>query len=110
MLHGLIQNATPPPKCCIIVMEYIQYLFKWYGVQIDNIVTGTSRKNKAAAEKGEKLRALAAQQYSQSIHLDAGSLVHFRSGTKSYEDFALSGNPQTWAQEVMEIVGKLDQP
>ncbi|MDO4866385.1 MAG: ParB N-terminal domain-containing protein [Clostridia bacterium] len=86
-------------------MEYIQHLFKWYGVRIDNIVTGTSRKGKADAEERKRLETLVTRKYPQMIHLDANSLVRIDRGTKSFEEFALSGNPRTWSQEIMEIVG-----
>lgn len=90
-------------------MEYIQYMFKWYGVQIDNIITGTSRKHKVDAEERKKLEALAAHQYAHTIHLDVSSLVRVDSATKTYEEFALTGNPQTWSKEIMEIVGRFDE-
>ena len=89
-------------------MEYIQYLFKWYGVRLNNIITGTVRQSKASAEEWKRLEALFANQYATTIHLDAKSLMRVTSGAKSYEEFALTGDPMTWSKEVMEITERFE--
>lgn len=90
-------------------MDYIQHLFKWYGVRIDNIVTGTSRRSKAYAEERKKAEAQVANRYNYTLHLDTSSVMRVASGTKSYEEFALTGNPQTWSREIMEVVERLEK-
>ncbi|MBQ6374251.1 MAG: ParB N-terminal domain-containing protein [Clostridia bacterium] len=89
-------------------MEYIRHLFKWYGVRIDNIVTGTSRKGRLDAADRKRLEALVANRYAYTIHLDADSLVRIDSGTRSYEEFPLTGDPRTWSQQIMEIIGRFE--
>ena len=89
-------------------MEYIRHLFNWYGVRIDNIVTGTSRKGRLDAADRKRLEALVANRYAYTIHLDADSLVRIDSGTRSYEEFPLTGDPRTWSQQIMEIIGRFE--
>ena len=90
-------------------MEYIRHLFKWYGVQVDNIVTGTSRKSRVGAEERKNMQAQVVNRYAHMIHLDGSSLVRVNGGAKSYEDFALAGDPRTWSREIMEIVERFEE-
>lgn len=85
-------------------MEYIQHMFKWYGVRIDNIVTGISRKGQADAEERKRMETLVTQKYPHMIHVDVNSVMSVNRDTKAYEEFALSGDSRTWSREIMEIV------
>ena len=90
-------------------MEYIQHLFKWYGVKIDNIVTGILRKNRDDAEVRKRMQAQVVNRYSYMIHLDANSIMRVNSSVKSYEDYSPTGNSQTWSREIMEIVERFEK-
>ena len=90
-------------------MEYFRYMFKWYGVGIDNIITGVSRKDRLSEAEKKRLEALAANKYTHTLHLNRDSLLRVDSAGKSFEEFPLSGNPMTWSQEIMELVGRLDK-
>ena len=85
--------------------EYIQKLFRHYRVRIDGVVTGTARKAQASKTEKKELEALIANKYPQTIHIDSQSLLSINSTTKEYEEFPLSGDPFTWSQEAIEIVG-----
>ncbi len=89
--------------------EYIQKLFRHYRVRIDVVVTGTARKAQASKAVKKNLETLIANKYPETLHLDGHSLLRIDSQTKAYQEFPLSGDPFTWSQEAMEIVGALEQ-
>ena len=87
--------------------EYIQKLFRHYRVRVDGVVTGTERKAQISKAEKRNLEALISKQYPQTIHIDGRSLLCTCSTTKKYEVFPLSGDPFTWSQETMEIMGAM---
>ena len=89
-------------------MDYIRRFFALYKVQVDGVVTGTARKHRLPGEGRRKLEAMIQNRYPRTIHFDNGSLVCIDSGTKDFQEYSLSGNPDTWAREIMEIIGALD--
>ena len=90
-------------------MDYIQQYFKLFHLRIDGIVTGTCRKERSTEEEKKRLEALIANKYAETIHIDSNSLLRIHSATKDFEEFSLTGNPATWSQEVMEIIGALEK-
>ena len=88
-------------------MDYIQVFFKLYGLQIDNIVTGTSRKGQQSAEEKKQLETMITKKYAVTVHPALRSLTRISSEAKTFEEYELTGNPETWAQEIMEILSKL---
>ena len=89
-----------------VSMEYIRYFFKHWNVRLTGIVTGTARKGDRTAALRELGKIIGAK-YRSTIHIDNDLLIRSFSDTKEAEEYVLSGNPETWAQEIMEIVRKL---
>ncbi len=89
--------------------EYIKKLFLHYRVRIDGVVTGTARKAQASKAEKKNLEALIANQYPLTLHVDGHSLLRINSKTKAYEEYPLSGDPFTWSQEVMDLVGEMEE-
>jgi hypothetical protein len=90
-------------------MDHIRRYFGLYRAWVDGVVTGMGRKSRDLADQKKNLEALIAKKYPQTIHIDSGSLLLINSQTRDYEEFALSGNPATWSQEIMEIIGAFDK-
>ena len=90
-------------------MDHIRRLFGCYRAWVDGVVTGMGRKSRDLVEHRKNLEDQIAKKYPQTIHIDNGSLLRIDSRTRAYDEFALSGNPATWSQEIMEIIGAFDK-
>ena len=89
--------------------EYIKKLFRHYRVRIDGIVTGTAKNTQAPETEKKKLETMIAQKYPQTLHIDGHSLLRINSITKEFEEFPLTGDPFTWSQEAIGIVGEMEK-
>ena len=50
--------------------DYIQRLFRKYGVHVTGAVTGTGRKTSGSAEEKKKMETLIAAKYPETVHID----------------------------------------
>lgn len=89
-------------------MDHIRRYFSFYHAYVDGVVTGMARKSLAGKEDRKRMEAMIASQYTQTIHIDRGSLVRVNRETKAFDEYALTGNPATWSQEIMEMIGALE--
>lgn len=83
----------------------IKKLFLHHRAHIDGLVTGLSQ-GKQRCREHEKMRELLANQYPNTVNIDAGSVVFIDSRAKTFEEFELSGSPETWSREVMDAFEK----
>ncbi|MCR5586056.1 MAG: ParB/RepB/Spo0J family partition protein [Lachnospiraceae bacterium] len=84
--------------------DYIRAYFKKYYVKLDGVITGTARKVKDKDEEKKKTEQLFKAKYVETIHVDNNSLVRSFRDSKEFEDYELSGNPESWSQEVMNVI------
>ena len=90
-------------------VDYIGKLFRRYHAGITGIVTGTEKRTgKDSAEK-KNVEKLIANRYRSTVHIDRNMILRTFSGEKAFEDYGLSGETETWSQEIMDIIGKLDK-
>ncbi len=90
-------------------MDYIRRYFIAHRAWVDGVVTGTGRKGWLSEAERKQLDEMVANQYPQTIHIDSESLVRVNRGSKEFEEYALSGNPATWSEEIREIIGAFDR-
>lgn len=90
-------------------MEHIRHYFFLHHTWVDGIVTGTGRRQGFLEDTRKKLASAIAEKYQQTLHIDNNSLLCIDSKTKAYEDYPLTGNPETWFREIIQIVGALDK-
>lgn len=88
-------------------MEYILQLLFWYHIKIDGLVTGMS-VNRTKKEDHIKTKNAISKKYPHTIHIDQKMMVSSNSMTKEYEIFNLTGSPDTWSQEILNIISRLD--
>ena len=84
--------------------DYIRAYFKKYYVKLDGVITGTARKVKDKDEEKKKTEQLFKAKYVETIHVDNNSLVRSFRDSKEFEDYELSGNPESWSKEVMNVI------
>ena len=88
-------------------LEYLKHYFKYYRVDVTGIVTGAGRKGEK--ESDGKVEKMLEKKYSTTLHIENDHVLQITKGTKEYEDRQLSGNPSTWASEVMDAIGEMKQ-
>ncbi len=90
-------------------MKYIRHYFAFHHTWVDGIVTGTARRHSFLEDVRKKLANALAEKYRQTLHIDNNSLICINNKTKAYEDYPLTGNPETWSHEIIKIVGALEE-
>ena len=85
--------------------EYLQRLLKLNRVYVQGIITGTGRKIRGRKEDGERMDSLFAKHYTDTYHIDVRAVLHTSSGNRDFREFPLSGEPDRWSAEIMDIFG-----
>lgn len=88
--------------------EYIHFYFKKRHALVIGVVTGSADRLKTAGRLREQLEKLAAAKYTSTIHIDSEAVLRFRTGSRDFEDFRLSGAADTWAEEVRQVIDGLE--
>lgn len=47
--------------------------------------------------------------YKTTVHIDKDLVLRIFSGSKDCEEYPLSGKPETWAREIMDVFTKIAQ-
>ena len=88
-------------------IEYIRFLFKHRAVRLTGIVTGTAQKGARAAETAREMKKMLENKYQSTIHIDNHMLIRTIQGSKECEEYSLSGSPETWSREALDIFRKM---
>ena len=88
-------------------LDYVRYYFLHYFIYITCIVTGTGRKAPEKTETRKELEKLLSTKYKSTIHIDNKSVIYTVPETRQFDEFPLSGNPETWSREVIAAVEKI---
>ena len=90
--------------------DYIRRLFRKHHANVCGAVTGTGRKTADnSAETRKELEALIANTYQHTVHIDNDMLLRVNSRTKEVEEHDITGAPEEWSRQVMEIMEKIEQ-
>jgi hypothetical protein len=89
-------------------MEYIRAFFLHMNVRLTGIVTGTAQKGPRAAKTAAEMKKMIEKKYAVTIYIDNDMIILTTGGAKEAAEYRLSGNPETWSREAMEILGKLN--
>ena len=63
-------------------------------------------KKKAAS--GAELEKLIQGKYRCTLHIDNDMVLLIRRDTKEHREFPLSGAPESWSREIMDVLEKID--
>lgn len=88
-------------------LEYLRHYFIHYHVPVSGIVTGTARKTPAGEAVRKQLETMAASRYKSTVHIDSKAVVRTFAGSRSFDEFRLSGEAGTWSGEVMDAFEKM---
>lgn len=90
--------------------DYVRRLFQKHHVHICGAVTGTGRKTADnTAEARKELESLIANTYQHTVHIDNDMLLRISSRTKEVEEHDITGAPEDWSRQVMEIMEKIEK-
>ena len=84
--------------------DYIQRLFRKYGVHVNGVVTGTGRKTGENKETRRELEALITAKYPETVHIDNKSVLRIFSQTKAVEDYTLGDGTEAWSMRVLDVM------
>ena len=87
-------------------VEYIRAFFRRWNVRLTGIVTGTERKGGRETLMGKEVKKMLETKYASTIHIDNNLMIRTHEGSKEFEEYSLSGSPETWAREILDILGK----
>ena len=90
-------------------LQYVRMMFKHYHVQLTGIVTGVGRKGFVDDINRKKMKELVEGHYQRTIHIDNKSVMCVDNETKDFQEFELSGSPETWSKEIIDIIKGLDK-
>ena len=88
-------------------IEYIRFLFKHRAVRLTGIVTGTAQKGSHAAETAREMKKMLETKYQSTIPIDNHMVIRTVQGSKECEEYSLSGSPETWSREALDIFRKM---
>ena len=54
------------------------------------------------------MKEMLEKKYKTTIHIDNKMILRTVSGSKEIEDYPLSGNPETWSREALDILAKIN--
>ena len=84
--------------------DYIQRLFRKYGVHVTGAVTGTGRKKAQNAELKRELEALITAKYPETVHIDDAAVLRIFSQTKQVEEYNLGEGTEAWSKRVIDVM------
>ena len=84
--------------------DYIQRLFRKYGVHVNGAVTGTGRKTGEDREIRRELEALITAKYLETVHIDDAAVLRIFSQTKQVEEYNLGEGTEAWSKGVIDVM------
>ena len=84
--------------------DYIQRLFRKYGVHVNGAVTGTGRKTGEDREIRRELEALITAKYLETVHIDDAAVLRIFSQTKQVEEYNLGEGTEAWSKRVIDVM------
>ena len=90
-------------------IDYIRSLFRMYHAHVAGIVTGTARKAPKDTHTKEQLENRMKEKYPLTLHIDSTAVTLIDSRTKQFSEFPLSGEPETWSKEIMDVIGAIKE-
>ena len=84
--------------------DAVRAMIRLHGAQVTGVLMGTGRN----AALLQSLEGQLEQHYRTTLHVDAHSVLWIDGATKEYREHPLSGGPERWSTEVMDVIGAMD--
>ncbi len=83
-------------------IDDVKRYFRRYSVNVDGIITGTSKKKVTESEAEKTMAKLIANKYGQTVHIDNDSVLVTHSQSRDFEEIALESTGADWSKEIMD--------
>ena len=77
-------------------------------MQVDGVISAVGKRI-GFGLNGKKLENLLRDKYRSSLHIDNDMVLYTRNDTKEPREYKLSGAPDTWSQEVMDVIDRIEK-
>lgn len=84
--------------------DYIQRYFRHYGVKLTGVITGLVNTRSGIEEVRKEMAALTQEHYPETVHVDGQAVLCINRHVRKFEEYELSGSPDTWAREVINSI------
>lgn len=88
--------------------DAVQDYFRRYHVQVDGVISAVGRRIGFGSD-GKKLEQLLRDKYRSTLHTDNDMVLYTCGDAKESREFELSGAPDAWSQEVMDVIDRIEK-
>lgn len=85
--------------------DAVQDYFRRYHVEVTGVITALDKRRGRAHELEEMIHG----NYRCTLNIDNDTVLLVMNGEKELREFPLSGAPDTWSREIIELLKELDQ-
>ena len=87
-------------------VDALQDYFHLYHVNVTGVIAAVGKRRSAG---GYELESLIQGKYRSTLHIDNDMVLWISRDTKTHQEYALSGAPDTWSQEILDVLEKIDR-
>ena len=88
--------------------DTVQSYFRKYHVKITGVVSAMGRRVFQNVNN-TKVEKMIHEKYRQTLHIDNDMVMLTCSDVREPLEFKLSGAPETWSKEVVDVIGKIEK-
>ena len=89
-------------------LELLNFFLMRYQIPIAGIVTGAERKQPKGPFAGKEEAKNPDTEYKTTFHIDSQAILRVKKDTREFEEYRLSGSPETWSREVLETLERIN--
>ena len=89
--------------------DSIQSYFRKYHVTVDGVITASGKRIETSGESGKRIAQMFTDKYRHTVHIDSESVLQVIPGSKTIQEFPLSGSGESWSREVLEAIEKMEK-
>ena len=89
-------------------LELLNHCLMRYQIPITGIVNGTEGKMSRGPLAGKEEASKTDTKYKVTFHIDSESILRVAKDTREFDEYRLSGSPETWSREVLETLERIN--
>lgn len=87
-------------------VDALQDYFHLYHVNVTGVIAAVGKRRSAG---GSELENLIQGKYRTTLHIDNDMVLQIGRDTKTHQEYTISGKPETWSQEIIDVLEKIDR-
>lgn len=88
-------------------LELLNFFLMRYQIPIAGIVTGAEGKQPKGPFAGKEEEKNPDTEYKTTFHIDSQAILRVKKDTREFEEYRLSGSPETWSREVLDTMERI---